>query len=120
MSTMCAHGSSLLARAIYWFFFSSCSSVVVFCMKNCLSTNLRPSSIKLHQGFLVVSLTNKSDKGNLHDRRAEPQNRPPFGPVHGPNGEEGLQHRSIEEGAVQCHGEGDGIDKHHVLPQRQR
>ena len=53
---------------------------------------------------------------DLHNRCADDDHGLPLGPVQGQNGEEGLKDGSVEKSEVQGHGQSNGIDKHHVLP----
>lgn len=50
---------------------------------------------------------------------APPQHNLPLAPAERYDAEHVLQDRGVEEGEVESHGKGDGVDEDHVLPERQ-
>lgn len=97
-------------------FFGLDSSTFIVSRKNFLSINLRPSSMKL--GFILAWRLDNRGGESLHDRETDNKNRLPFSPVERQDGEESLQDWSVEKSEVECHGQSDCIDQHHILPQR--
>lgn len=56
---------------------------------------------------------------NLHYRGADHKDRLPLGPVQRQNGKQALQEGDVENGKVEQHREGDGVDQHGVVAQEE-
>ena len=80
--------------------------------------DLRPNNTTrislLHEESPLHELENLVDED---DRGAPPEHNFPLAPAERHDAEDVLQDRSVEEAEVEGHGEGDGVDEDHVLPQ---
>lgn len=95
------------------------SSRVVVCMKNCRSKNLSTSSTRLKTTLAWASQHGRW-RVDLHDRRTDDEHGLPLSPVERQDRKQALEERRVQQGEVEGHGQCNGIDEHHVLPQGQR
>ena len=92
------------------------------------STNFNISSMNLIHISIPTSPLHERNQAkaekkigkNSHNRQTNHHHSPPLRHIKGHDREQRLQERGIEQREMQHHGQRDGVDEDHVIPQRER